>query len=267
MACTRRVRQAPGRRRLILVRDREPRYDSQSFPLYPGRLHRWRHPDDPRRRGVVRRARAGGEQRLGEESLAQVIRLEGDEVSLQVFAGGRGISTGSRVRFLGHPMDVPVSRHVLGRVFGGSGRPIDGRPSLDGQRHEAVGGPSVNPTTRGLPQSMIRTGIPMIDLFNCLVESQKIPIFSVAGEPYNRLAGPDRRPGRGRHHRLRRARVGLRRLPLLPRELRGGGHHGFDRPCSSTWPPTRSSSACWSRHGAQGGRALRGRGQARSWSC
>jgi V/A-type H+-transporting ATPase subunit B len=84
-------------------------------------------------------------------------------------------------------MDVPVTRHVLGRVFGGSGRPLDGRPSLDGERHEAVGGPSVNPTTRGLPQNMIHTGIPMIDLFNCLVESQKIPIFSVAGESYNRL--------------------------------------------------------------------------------
>jgi V/A-type H+-transporting ATPase subunit B len=123
----------------------------------------------------------------GEESLAQVIRLDGDRASLQVFTGGRGLSTGSRVRFLGHSMNVPVSRHVQGRVFGGAGRPIDGRSRLDGERHEAVGGPSVNPTTRGLPQNMIHTGIPMIDLFNCLVESQKIPIFSVAGESYNRL--------------------------------------------------------------------------------
>jgi V/A-type H+-transporting ATPase subunit B len=123
----------------------------------------------------------------GEESLAQVIRLDGERASLQVFTGGRGLSTGSRVRFLGHSMNVPVSRHVLGRVFGGAGRPIDGRSSLDGERHAAVGGPSVNPTTRGLPQNMIHTGIPMIDVFNCLVESQKIPIFSVAGESYNRL--------------------------------------------------------------------------------
>jgi V/A-type H+-transporting ATPase subunit B len=127
------------------------------------------------------------ENRLGEESLAQVIRLDGDQVSLQVFAGGRGISTGARTRFLGHSVRVPVTDHVLGRVFDGSGRPIDGGPSLAGQRHELVESPAVNPTTRGLPQNLIRTGIPMIDVFNSLVESQKIPIFSVAGEAYNRL--------------------------------------------------------------------------------
>jgi V/A-type H+-transporting ATPase subunit B len=127
------------------------------------------------------------ENRLGEESLAQVIRLDGDQVSLQVFAGGRGISTGARTRFLGHSVRVPVTDHVLGRVFDGSGRPIDGGPSLAGQRHELVESPAVNPTTRGLPQNLIRTDVPMIDVFNALVESQKIPIFSVAGEPYNQL--------------------------------------------------------------------------------
>ena len=130
---------------------------------------------------------AVAENRNGEESLAQVIRLRGDEVSLQVFSGGRGISTGARVRFLGHPMQVPVSEHILGRVFRGSGEPMDDGPSLAGQRHESVGGPSVNPTTRELPRNMIHTRIPMIDLFNSLVESQKIPIFSVAGESYNPL--------------------------------------------------------------------------------
>ena len=127
------------------------------------------------------------EHRSGEESLAQVIRLRGDEVSLQVFSGGRGISTGVKVRLLGHPMRVPVSEHVLGRVFQGSGELMDDGPSLAGQRHESVGGPAVNPTTRELPKNMIHTRIPMIDLFNSLVESQKIPIFSVAGESYNPL--------------------------------------------------------------------------------
>ena len=127
------------------------------------------------------------ENHAGEESLAQVIRLCDDQVSLQVFSGGRGISTGARVRFLGHPMRVPVSEYALGRVFRGSGEVMDDGPSLAGQRHEAVGGPSVNPTTRQLPQNMIHTRIPMIDLFNSLVESQKIPIFSVAGESYNPL--------------------------------------------------------------------------------
>ena len=123
----------------------------------------------------------------GERSLAQVIQLEGDVVSLQVFAGGRGISTDSRVRLFGHPMQVTYSPNILGRVFRGSGEPMDSGPTLSGDPHINIGGPSVNPTMRVLPQNMIHTRIPMIDLFNCLVESQKLPIFSIAGEPYNQL--------------------------------------------------------------------------------
>ncbi len=117
-------------------------------------------------------------------SLAQVIRLEGDRVSLQVFAGTRGIATDSQVRFLGHTMQVPYSEALLGRVFTGSGRPRDKGPSVAGHATD-IGGPSVNPAKRIIPRHMVRTGIPMIDLFNTLVESQKLPIFSVAGEPYN----------------------------------------------------------------------------------
>jgi V/A-type H+-transporting ATPase subunit B len=123
----------------------------------------------------------------GEESLAQVIQLEAEEVSLQVFAGGRGISTDAKVRFLGHPMQVTYSANILGRIFRGSGEPIDNGPTLLGDPHIDIGGPSVNPTMRILPKNMIHTRVPMIDLFNCLVESQKIPIFSIAGEPYNQL--------------------------------------------------------------------------------
>jgi V/A-type H+/Na+-transporting ATPase subunit B len=119
-------------------------------------------------------------------SLAQVIRLEGDEVSLQVFAGTRGISTTDRVRFLGHSMQLEFSDDMLGRVFDGAGRPRDGRPAVSGESIE-VGSPPVNPVMRRLPERMVRTGIPMIDIFNSLVESQKLPIFSVAGEPYNEL--------------------------------------------------------------------------------
>lgn len=119
-------------------------------------------------------------------SLAQVIRLEGDRVSLQVFAGTRGIATDSQVRFLGHTMQVPYSEALLGRVFTGSGRPRDKGPSVAGHATD-IGGPSVNPAKRIIPRHMVRTGIPMIDLFNTLVESQKLPIFSVAGEPYNAL--------------------------------------------------------------------------------
>jgi V/A-type H+-transporting ATPase subunit B len=123
----------------------------------------------------------------GEQSPAQVIQLEGDEVSLQVFGGGRGLSTRAKVRFLGHPTRVTCSQNILGRVFRGDGQPMDGGPDLSGDRQVDIGGPSVNPVTRVLPTKMIRTNVPMIDVFNCLVESQKIPIFSVAGEPHNQL--------------------------------------------------------------------------------
>ncbi|HQI25328.1 MAG TPA: V-type ATP synthase subunit B, partial [Smithella sp.] len=119
-------------------------------------------------------------------SLAQVIRIEGNRVSLQVFAGSRGISTGDRLRFLGHPMRVATGDNLLGRVFSGSGLPLDGGPPLY-DRLVDLQGPSVNPVKRIIPNKMIRTGIPMIDVFNTLVESQKIPIFSIAGEPYNDL--------------------------------------------------------------------------------
>jgi V/A-type H+-transporting ATPase subunit B len=120
------------------------------------------------------------------DSLANVIRLEGEKVSLQVFAGGRGISTGDEVRFLGHPMQVSFSRDLLGRIFNGSGRPRDRGPELT-ENMIPIGGPSVNPAKRIIPRNMIRTGIPMIDVFNSLVESQKLPIFSVSGEPYNQV--------------------------------------------------------------------------------
>ncbi|MGI9474501.1 MAG: V-type ATP synthase subunit B, partial [Rubripirellula sp.] len=123
----------------------------------------------------------------GDRSLAQVIELQGDQVSLQVFTGGKGLSTNARVQFLGHASQVIYSENVLGRVFNGAGEPIDGGPTLRADRRVEIGGPSVNPVQRVVPKRMIETQIPMIDVFNCLVESQKIPIFSVAGEPYNQL--------------------------------------------------------------------------------
>ncbi|MBM4235658.1 MAG: V-type ATP synthase subunit B [Firmicutes bacterium] len=119
-------------------------------------------------------------------SMAEVIRLRGDEVALQVFNGGRGVSTGDEVRFMGEPMKVSFSVNLLGRIFDGSGRPRDGGPELADTMVE-IGGPSVNPAKRIIPRNMVRTGIPMIDVFNSLVESQKLPIFSVSGEPYNEL--------------------------------------------------------------------------------
>jgi V/A-type H+-transporting ATPase subunit B len=120
------------------------------------------------------------------KSLAEVIRLAGDSVSLQVYSGTRGVSTGDEIRFLGHPMQVSFSDNLLGRIFNGSGRPRDMGSDLTENLIE-IGGPSVNPAKRIIPRNMVRTGIPMIDLFNTLVVSQKLPIFSVSGEPYNEL--------------------------------------------------------------------------------
>ena len=117
-------------------------------------------------------------------SLAQVIRLEDDQVSLQIFGGTEGVSTGDKIRFLGHSFKVPFSDALLGRVFDGSGRPRDGRSEVKAETVE-IGSPAVNPIKRRVPDKMIHTRIPMIDIFNTLVGSQKLPIFSVAGEPYN----------------------------------------------------------------------------------
>ncbi|HPL71011.1 MAG TPA: V-type ATP synthase subunit B [Rectinema sp.] len=119
-------------------------------------------------------------------SLAETIRLDGKMVYLQVFSGSRGISTGDEVRFLGHPMQVSFSDDLMGRIFDGAGEPRDGGPALT-ENLITIAGPAVNPYQRIIPREMIRTGIPMIDVFNTLVKSQKLPIFSVSGEPYNPL--------------------------------------------------------------------------------
>lgn len=135
--------------------------------------------------GVKYRELAEVSSRSG-SSLAQVIKLDGDSVSLQVFAGARGIATDARVRFLNTSMRVPFSDALLGRIFTGSAVPRDNGPELSDNLVD-IGTPSVNPARRIIPRNMVRTGIPMIDLFNSLVESQKLPVFARAGEPYNQL--------------------------------------------------------------------------------
>lgn len=127
-----------------------------------------------------------GDLALVGDSYATVIKLDRDIVSLQVFAGAQGVGTSDSVRFLDRPMMVSFSEHLLGRVFDGAGVPRDHGPTLT-ENMIPIGGPSFNPAKRILPKNMIRTGIPMIDVFNTLVESQKLPIFSISGEPYNAL--------------------------------------------------------------------------------
>ena len=123
----------------------------------------------------------------GSQSIARVVGLDGEIGSLQIFTGGKGISTDASVAFLGHAFRVTYSDNLLGRIFRGSGSPMDGGPELKADPMIEVAGPTVNPMLRSMPSKMIETEVPMIDVFNCLVESQKIPIFSVAGEPYNQL--------------------------------------------------------------------------------
>ncbi len=123
-----------------------------------------------------------------ETSLATVIAINGDEVSLQVFEGSRGIRTDDRVEFLGQSMKLNFCpNRLLGRIFNGSLKPLDNKPVIDDENWVDIAGPSFNPVNRIVPSKMIQTGLPMIDMFNTLVESQKLPIFSVAGEPYNQL--------------------------------------------------------------------------------
>jgi V/A-type H+-transporting ATPase subunit B len=122
----------------------------------------------------------------GRSVLAQVLRIEGNQITLQVFQNSRGISTKDRVTFLNRQMQAVYGDTLLGRRLSGSGKPIDGGPEIIGEAVN-IGSPSFNPVKRIIPKEMVRTNIPMIDVFNCLVKSQKIPIFSVPGEPYNSL--------------------------------------------------------------------------------
>jgi V/A-type H+/Na+-transporting ATPase subunit B len=122
----------------------------------------------------------------GRSVFASVLRIEGDQVTLQVFQNTRGISTEDKVTFLKREMQAVYGEGLLGRRLNGAGVAIDGGPQVVGDTVD-IGMPSFNPVRRIIPQEMVRTNIPMIDVFNCLVKSQKIPIFSVPGEPYNVL--------------------------------------------------------------------------------
>lgn len=126
------------------------------------------------------------EKRDGTKTLASVLRFDQDQVTLQVFGGTRGIFTGDKVVFLKKEMSATFGDDLLGRRLSGAGLPIDKGPNIVGEEIQ-IGTPAFNPARRVVPKEMVRTNIPMIDLFNCLVKSQKIPIFSVAGEPYNQL--------------------------------------------------------------------------------
>ena len=118
--------------------------------------------------------------------LAQVVRIYGDEVTLQIFRGTEDIPTNAEVIFLGHAPALKVSEQLAGRFFNAYGEPIDGGPEIEGREVE-IGGPSVNPVRREQPSELIATGISGIDLNNSLVTGQKIPFFADPDQPYNQV--------------------------------------------------------------------------------
>lgn len=118
--------------------------------------------------------------------LAQVVKIEGDEVTLQVFQGTNGIPTNAEVVFMGKAPSLKVSDQLSGRFFNAYGDPIDGGPQIDGAEVE-IGGPSVNPVRRKQPSELIATGIAGIDLNNTLVSGQKIPFFADPDQPFNQV--------------------------------------------------------------------------------
>jgi len=118
--------------------------------------------------------------------LAQVVKIIGDNVTLQIFAGTEGIGTDAEVVFFGKAPTLKVSDELGGRFFNAYGEPIDGGPEIEGEEVE-IGGPSVNPVRRKQPSELIATGIAGIDLNNTLVTGQKIPFFADPDQPYNEV--------------------------------------------------------------------------------
>ena len=118
--------------------------------------------------------------------LAQVVKIMGDDVTLQVFEGTGGIPTNAEVVFLGKSPTLKVSDQLAGRFFNAYGKPIDGGPEVEGREVE-TGGPSVNPVRRRQPSELIATGIAGIDLNNTLVSGQKIPFFADPDQPFNEV--------------------------------------------------------------------------------
>lgn len=118
--------------------------------------------------------------------LAQVVKIKGDLITLQVFSGTEGIATNAEVSFFGDPPSLMVSEELSGRFFNAYGEPIDNGPAVEGEKRY-IGGPSVNPFRRKQPSELIPTGIAGIDLNNTLVSGQKIPFFADPDQPYNQV--------------------------------------------------------------------------------
>ena len=125
----------------------------------------------------------------GDVRRCKVLEVEGDTAVVQLFESAQGINlAGTKVRFLGHPLELGVSEDMLGRVFNGMGEPIDGGPEILADAHRDINGLPMNPAARAYPAEFIQTGVSTIDGLNTLVRGQKLPIFSASGLPHAQLA-------------------------------------------------------------------------------
>ena len=125
----------------------------------------------------------------GEVRRCKVLEVEDDHAVVQLFESAQGINLAqSKVRFLGHPLQLGVSEDMLGRVFNGMGDPIDGGPAILAEEHRDINGLPMNPAARAYPAEFIQTGVSTIDGLNTLVRGQKLPIFSASGLPHAALA-------------------------------------------------------------------------------
>ena len=125
----------------------------------------------------------------GEVRRCKVLEVEDDHAVVQLFESAQGINPAqSKVRFLGHPLQLGVSEDMLGRVFNGMGEPIDGGPAILAEEHRDINGLPMNPAARAYPAEFIQTGVSTIDGLNTLVRGQKLPIFSASGLPHAALA-------------------------------------------------------------------------------
>ncbi len=125
----------------------------------------------------------------GEVRRCKVLEVEDDHAVVQLFESAQGINLAqSKVRFLGHPLQLGVSEDMLGRVFNGMGEPIDGGPAIPAEGHRDINGLPMNPAARAYPAEFIQTGVSTIDGLNTLVRGQKLPIFSASGLPHAALA-------------------------------------------------------------------------------
>ena len=133
----------------------------------------------------------------GEVRLCKVLEVDGSDVLVQLFDSSTGINLSrSKVRFLGHPLQLGVSEDMLGRVFDGMGNPIDGGPEILADAYMDINGLPMNPAARNYPSEFIQTGVSAIDGLNTLVRGQKLPIFSGSGLPHAALAAQIARQAR-----------------------------------------------------------------------